>query len=158
MPKRATWPILLALTLLAALGLLGCGSSDSSSTPSITKAQLIKRGDAICVKADTLEFEESVEWEQKHLKQLEGLSPNARLAKILLKSGIPSIVDEKEQLEALGIPAGDEAQLEAFFNSADQAIAKARKAPLAINKPDGPFAPVDSLARKYGFKACSEFA
>jgi hypothetical protein len=158
MPKRSTWPILLALTLLAALALPGCGSSDSSSTPSITKAQLIKQGDAICLKADNLEFEESVEWEQQHLEELKGLSQGARVAKILLKSGIPSIIDEKEKLEALGVPAGDEAQLEAFFNSIDAAIVKARKNPLAMNVPTGPFAPVDSLARKYGFKACSEFA
>ena len=152
-----------ARVLLTALGVLmvavlsGCGggSGDSGAT-SITKAQLISRGDEICTKADNTEFKESVAYEQKHQKELSSLSTRMRLARLLVIVGLPSILKEGEELEALGMPARDEKRLEAIYTALRKAVSESTKAPLTIEGPNGPFAEVDHLAHAYGFKSCDE--
>src|ERR1700755_1185370 len=104
MPKLLSRGI--AAALLGSLCLTGCGGSGETTTP-ITKAELIKKADRICEKADDTEFEESVTYEQEHLKELTSLPSAKRILTLLRIVGFPSILKEGEELEALGAPAGE---------------------------------------------------
>jgi hypothetical protein len=157
MPSIKRTFLVVCLTVASAIVALGCSNS-SGATSSITKAQLLKQGDAICGKADDIEYEESVEYEEKHKKELKGKSRDFIFTKIMLEVGFPSILTEKEELEALGTPPGDEKQLEKIFVGIEKAVKLARKEPRSANDPDGPFEGVDKLAHRYGFRSCDELA
>jgi hypothetical protein len=149
--------LIVALGALTLIILSGCGGgSGNSGTTPITKAQLISLGDKICNNADNIEFKKSVAYEQKHRKELSSLSSEMRVAKLLVIIGLPSILKEGEELEALGMPVGGEKRLEAIYAALRKAVSESMKAPLTMEDPNGPFAEVDHLAHAYGFKSCDE--
>jgi hypothetical protein len=142
----------------------GCGSSsgDSSSTaantseakaPPLTKAQFIKRGDAICAKADKEQSAKVAIFVKGHLK---AQSSKAAQNQMVLVAGLPPIQTEWEELAALSPPKHDEAKIEAIVNGIKAAAAKAEEKPESVLEFPTPFAQVDKLAGKYGFKVCSE--
>jgi hypothetical protein len=157
-PGSALATIVFAALLLAAMIVIGgCGGGSSTAAdPTITKAELIKRGDRICEAADNTEFKESVRYERAHIKELEKLSTQKRLEKLLVIVGLPSILKEAHELEALGMPPGDAKELEILYREIKAAAARARQHPSEIDEPAGPFAKPDALAKNYGFHACSE--
>lgn len=142
--------------LLCALAITSCASGDGSS--SISKAQLIVRGDKICERADNTEYEESIKYEQSHKGIFAKLSAQKALERLLVVVGLPSILKEGRELEALGMPAGDAKELGRLYSEIKVAVVKARKRLKAIDQPNGPFATPDRLAEGYGFKACSQIA
>jgi hypothetical protein len=148
-------PIVLAAVACAALA--GCGGSDSSATAStnttITKAQLIKQGDAICRKTDTIQREALAAYTKKHGE------PTAfgALGKMLAKVALPPIGTEIEELAALGAPKGDELQIEVIISGFEKALKGAEERPnTLLDSGEGEFARPDKLAGNYGFKDCAK--
>jgi hypothetical protein len=148
--------ILPILALLAgALFATGCGGSGST----ISKAEFIEQGDAICKATDVSQPAEFRAFEQKHAKSLTRLHGEGAEEKLITAVGLPSITKEAEELEALGIPKGDEKELEALFTGIEEAVKRVEKVPESIEASSGepdPFNEVNKLAREYGFKACDE--
>lgn len=152
------WLALLAGALVTGLVLTACGGSGSDTAPSITKAELIKKADRICGKADDTQFEESVAYEQEHKATLGSLPSQKRVQKLQVIVGLPSILKEGEELEALGAPDGEEKKLQAIYAALKSAVARSEREPAKMEDPDGPFAEVNRLTEAYGFKACSQVA
>jgi hypothetical protein len=69
---------------------------------------------------------------------------------------IPSVTDQIAQIKALGIPAGDEDQVNALFAEVDSAISEAQQ---EVDSGDvtnqDPFADANKLAGEYGLKECA---
>jgi len=160
MPKSIYTLFALALAAMAVL-VAGCGSSDDSATattpPPATKAAFMKQAEKICVKAKADRYSEAVAYRKKHEKELEAMEPIPAEEKIIRAVGLPSIAKQFEEIEAIGIPKGQEEKLEAIFAALKQGLKGAEKDPYAIElevPSKNPFLKVDDLIRDYGFQEC----
>lgn len=153
------------IALVAALAVLailvaGCGSGSDSTgstegTSSLTKAEFVKKGNAICAKTNE-EIEEAFEEFGKE----KGFSKKKEPSKAELKEAvetvlIPRISKEIESIRALGPP--DE-EAEEVLDGAEEALEKGEEDPTVFLKPEsaGPFAKVNKLSREYGLTKCGE--
>jgi hypothetical protein len=140
------------LTLLVALMVLsvvaGCGSTESEEG-TLTKAQFAKRANLICSNASNEQAKNAGPYLSKH--------PNAEEAELLEMVGIPPLEKELEELRALGLPRGHEAQAEAFIEEFEKALDELKEDPAAALPPqDNPFEKANSLAEKYEYGDCSQ--
>jgi hypothetical protein len=162
-------------TALAALALLGCGGSGSaqsgstvaksgspqpqpassteSSQPPLSKAELIKQGDAICTNTDKVQKAKLTAYFKAHPK---ARGSQVGLREAVLVAGIGPIRDEAKELGELQPPAGDEKEIAAIVEGIEAAVKASEADPVtALTAGLNPFNGVDELAGKYGFKACA---
>jgi hypothetical protein len=144
--------ILSIISLTAATGLLllavgGCGGGDSSEA-TLTKKQFISRAESICQQAETEQLQKATKYLQEN--------PGAEEQDAVIPAGLPPIEEELTQLEALGLPKGGEAEIEAFLEALDDALEKAKEDPESVLVQQGnPFGKPNQIAGKYGLKACA---
>jgi len=135
----------------------GCGgSSDSSeSTSSLTKAQLVKQGNAICAKGNKEIQEGFEEFEQEVGSQKQ--PTKAQLTEAIETIVLPAVRQQVEGVKDLGAPSGEEAEVEAITDAAEEALEKGEEDPAALTteKAD-PFAKANELANEYGLVKCGE--
>lgn len=139
--------------LFAAFGLLlaGCGGSDDDSA-SLTKAQLIKQGDAICRKAD----EQQAAAFQRELENIPDESIETQ-EKVVVAAELPPLQRAAEELDALGAPEGDEEQVEAIVSGMEEAVVEIEAKPIDYVEGDlGTLDEVGRLAKAYGFTDCAK--
>jgi hypothetical protein len=144
---------ILICVLAAGLIAAGCGSSDKSGEKSsITKAEFVKKGNAICAQGNK-------EIEAQGQK-IFGKDPSKRPSKAKLEEFsktvlIPNVEDQVNKIRALGAPKGDEAKVKAILDAADQGIQTGKQDPLSLtNEQADPFAEANKLARGYGLTVC----
>jgi hypothetical protein len=139
----------------------GCGGSDdntdSTDSAELTKAQFLKQGNAICAKANEevgKEFEEFA----KENKLSEGKEPTEELlAEAVEEILLPSVTQQVEEIRELGVPAGEEKQVDKILTAAEEGIEEAEDEPAsAAAQTGGPFDDADKLATAYGLKRCGE--
>jgi hypothetical protein len=140
---------LLAIVLslvICSICTFGCGNS-SSEAASLTKAQFIKRGEAICNEAELEQLKGANAYASKH--------PGAEEEDLVVPVILPPIEKELEGLEALGVPKGDEEAVQKFLTSLEAAVKQSRESPgdLFAAETD-PFTKPDKLAEEYGFDVC----
>lgn len=147
------------LGALAALAIIvaGCGggSDSTESTSSLTKAEFVKKGNAICAKGNE-EIEEGFEkFGKEHGFSKEKEPSQAELEEAVETVVIPSVSNEVESIRALGPP--DE-EAEAVLDAAEGALEKGEEDPKQFLKEEssGPFAKANKLAREYGLTKCGE--
>lgn len=171
MTKLTSKSLALALAALA-LFIAGCGDSSSGSDSdngsggstgdevALTKAEFIKQADALCKKVDEREFGEYTAWIEAEKKALKGLSPDATTEKAIRVIFIPSIRGQIGEMTALGIPEGDEEELEEFFDQVRVGLKKTEKDPLSANGTleESPFYGAYKVGSAYGFKDCDEIS
>jgi len=161
---RGGWALAAGAALVAALAIACCGgSSDATgqgttasiatiSDATITKAKLIKRGDAICVKTDKRQQAGLVAFEKEHPGTVK--SP-AGLEAVILQAALPPIHGEIKELAALGAPKGDRAKMSAIIEGLEKALRIAERKPKSILESEGPFKAPAELAANYGFEYCA---
>ena len=118
---------LVAVALLAA----GCGSSDDSttdSTTSLTKAEFLKQGNAICA-AGNKEIEEA--FEELSFDEKKGPS-TAELEEITEDTLAPSVSKQIDELRELGAPSGDEETVNTILDNAEAAVEEIEEDPGSI--------------------------
>lgn len=152
--RLAALAVLLLIVTLAA----GCGSSSSGSgngAPSLTKAEFIKQGDAICARGQE-KFAGEVEAFTKKKK----LNPSGPLSKaqqeeLIRAVFVPSLQAQADELEKLGVPSGEEDQADALVEELHGALSEAEDDPsVLIGPPSGSLVKAAALAKQYGFKVC----
>ena len=128
-----------------------------SATVTITKAQLIAQGDAIC-KQGNEEIEEGFERFQEENDIPKNQEPNdAQGVEIVETVIVPNLKTQSELIRGLGAPEGDEEQVERVLDSLDEAIETAEDDPEALfNEDTDPFGDVNEQAQDYGFRECGE--
>lgn len=147
------------LVAVAAIAMIvaGCGgSSDSSeSTSSLTKAEFVKQGNAICAKGNKEIQEGFEEFEQEVGSQKQ--PTKAQLTEAIETIVLPAVSRQVEGVKDLGAPSGEEAKVEAITDSAEEALEKGEEDPAALTteKAD-PFAKANELANEYGLTKCGE--
>ncbi|HEY5051839.1 MAG TPA: hypothetical protein VII45_00345 [Solirubrobacterales bacterium] len=151
----------LAGVLTIALIVAGCGSSSDSSTDStasLTKAEFVKQGNAICA-AGNKQIETGIESFAKQNHLSESKPPTeAQAAEIAETVLVPSVSGQLEEIEALGVPRGEEDQVDAIFAAVEGAIEKAEEDPsvLLSEKGASAFTKANQLSREYGLTVCGE--
>ena len=149
-PRRLVGMMIAAL-VIAALGAAGCGSSSkSTSTPAITKAAFVARGNAICRKGN------------KRLKAAEGKAfgnkkpSKAAVTRFATTSFAPIIQGQIDAIRALGAPSGDEAKVKKILDSGQKGLNTVKSNPaLLAGGPGDSFANFRKLAHPYGLTACA---
>ena len=134
----------------ALLIVAGCGGGDDDDAT--TKAEFIRKADAICKKAHDA-FEE--EFRQAFSKPSQ--QTNERLKAFALSDLVPVQEGEIEEVSALEPPAGDEAEVKAIIDAVQTGVDKIKADPgiLLPSVPEDPLAEGHRLAKAYGLKECS---
>lgn len=137
-------------TLSLGLVLSACGGG-GSTTATISKAEFLKQGDAIC-KDGNEQIEAAAE---RQFPKSSGRPSQAEQVKFATQTVIPNIQHQIDAIKALGAPEGDEATVETITSEAQSALDEAKKDPtvLTSNGP-GPFAKADKFTNSYGLTAC----
>lgn len=165
--RHRTIATLLALAAFAVL-VAGCGSSGGGSSSSgesssaggegsssLTKAELIKQGDAICKQGN-----EDVEGEANEFAKENGIDVNkpstSEQEEVVSEVIGPAIMRQAEKIAELGAPSGEEEEVEAIVAAVEAGAEEAEQEPGSIlnGKGGGPFAEANKLASAYGFKVC----
>lgn len=135
----------------------GSSEPDAASAPAIGKAAFIREGDAICAKGREKVVREG--------QVIIGVKPPRKRQElertIVLTVLAPVLETNYDDLSALGIPAGDDVQVEAILDAFQELTDKANNDPEAfvqyLDPSRGikdPWRGADELAEEYGFREC----
>lgn len=161
----------LALSLFALAILAGCGDEDestagngsanatSTSGGDSSEAQFAEEANEICEKHAKVITKRSKEVAIELVP--DSGSPTSDSATItelssalLQKAVAPELEAEIEEIEALEVPAGDEAQIDQMVTLMQKAIAEGRKNPAAFGRQVQPFQAAEEAAEDYGISSC----
>ena len=153
--NRASLAVLAALIVLAAFA-AGCGGGDddTDTDATLTKAELIEQGDAICEKANEQSEDEAEEFAKENDFSLERPTKE-QLEEAVSEILVPSLNRQVKELDALGAPAGDEKQVEAIVVSLEGAADEIQQKPSLVFEEKVLKEP-SQLAEDYGFEVCGE--
>jgi DNA repair ATPase RecN len=152
--------LLAATTLALAAGSVaaGCGGGNDTTTTeqaALSKGAFAAQANEICRKGN----QDLRQAGQKFFKSL-NLSGNERptaeqVQRFAAQTAIPNIQAQITAVEALPAPAGDEDQVKAITDSAQQALDKLKQDPSLLQSNDDPFAEANRLAKQYGLDQCA---
>lgn len=153
--NKALLAALAALFVLAAL-VAGCGGGDETTdeTVTLTKAEFIEQGDAICKKGNDLSEKEAEEFAEANDFEL-GKASKEQLEEAVAEVLVPNLNQQAEELDALGAPEGDEDKVEAIVVSLEGAADELEDEPGLIFEGKALKEPTE-LAQDYGLKVCGE--
>jgi hypothetical protein len=150
--------VLTAAVTAIALVAVGCGSDDDNgttdSTASLTKAEFLEQGNAICRagnKAIDGEFEKFAE---EHNLSENKPPTDAQFEEAAEEFLVPAIARQVEEVRDLGLPEGEEDTVDEFLENAEAEVEKIEDDPSALN--EDAFVAVNKEARTIGLVACSE--
>jgi hypothetical protein len=141
-----------AAIVLAALGVGGCGASNSASTrtstpTAISKSVFLAKANAICVKGNAA---------SKAARAKLGPNPTEeQIVSFVRGTEVPAVQRQIDEIRALGAPAGDRATITKMLNLAQQAVGRVRVVPTILTTGEDVFAPFAAIAHPYGLTACS---
>jgi hypothetical protein len=152
------------LSMLLISALVGCGGGGDSNgggdsggeSASLSKAEFIKQGEAICKRTEK-ERATGIE----SFKKEAGISPEAQLSakqyeEVVLNAVLPALAHQGEELKALGVP--DEPAAETIISELEEGIATMEKhAKNGEQETEDPFTDVREHSRAYGFKICHRY-
>jgi hypothetical protein len=163
--------MLLALALATGLIAAGCGDDDddtatTTSSPTTTagatgatgatgeplsKDEFITQADAIC-KAGDKKIDAAAQ------ETFSGGQPSqAEQEQFVTEDVVPNIQEQIDGLRALTPPEGDEEEVSAILDSAQDAIDQTEADPGALTEGgDDPFSEANQLAEEYGLEVCGQ--
>jgi hypothetical protein len=149
---------LLVAVAAVALVAAGCGSGDSStdSTASLSKAEFVKQGNAICeagnkeINAGFEEFSKESGFSKKNQPTQADFEEGAE------EIVVPSVRKQIDEITELGAPEGEEDQVEAFLENAEAQLEKGEEdASLLADENNDLFAGVNKEAQALGLNSCA---
>jgi hypothetical protein len=145
------------------IGASGCGGGSDGgeiSTSSLSKAEFIKRADAICAKGQQQVERNFGAYAKKTNLNVQQVTKNPTKQQVdgLVHSVLlPAIKQEVTQIRALGAPRGDEDKIEAMLAAVEEGIETAEDLPRTVlEKTDVAFGVSSRLAKEYGLVACGQ--
>ncbi len=148
--KLAYWSAVVAACLLLAAA-VGCGGGDDETAAAspISKAQYIKRADAICTETENRQEALIRKFGEQEKKQ----TPNSE-AELVSFAGLPPVQQQLEEISELPQPSTGAQEADAYVKALGEGLKAARKNPAALLEGKNPFAEAEEVAAKFGFKVC----
>jgi hypothetical protein len=144
---------MLAGVVAIAVIVAGCGSSSDNS---LTKAEYVKQGDAICKKGNT-EIETDVKaYAKQHNISLKSKPTEAQLAELSENVVIPGVRNQLEGLRDLSPPSGDEGAANELLDALGEGLEKGEEDPAVFVSSGDPLAKANKMAKELGFKECGQ--
>lgn len=146
----------LMLLLAAALGVTaiaaGCGGDDEDGDgEALTKQEFITQADQICAEGDR-------QINEAGSAQFGGQEPSAQeIEEFGTETVAPNIQNQVDQIRALTPPEGDEEQVSAILDAAQEGIDEVEEDPSLLNQGQdagGAFTEANRLAEDYGLTDC----
>jgi hypothetical protein len=138
------------------LVLAGCGSSgDSEGTSSLSKAEFVKKGNAICAKGSEEINKAYEKFSREHVAG--GRTPSeALLDEAAAEIVLPVREREVRQLRALGAPSGQGERVDTMLTAWERGIEEGEEDPHSLRKagPEFAFYKSYSMGIDYGLKKC----
>lgn len=156
--KKASLVVLALVALVAIVA--GCGGSDDSggetteATETLTKAEFIKQGDAICEEANEQNETEAEEFAEDNGFTLEKAT-DEQLEEAITEVLVPSLNQQAEDIAALGAPQGDEDRVEKIVVSLEDGAGEIEDEPSLAFEGE-PLKESSRLADDYGFEVCGQ--
>jgi hypothetical protein len=130
------------------------GAEAADSGKPLTKAEFIKRGDAIC-EAVPQEYSKKLSALEEEAKKSKKPKPSKTESN--LNAAVPPLYAAIEALEELAPPQGDEQEAAAIVAALKSAAKGLEEKPESeLLGPKSPFAEFQKLTKAYGFKLCSQ--
>ncbi len=140
-----------SLLALGAIAIVGCGGNDdtSTTTAAISKDDFITQGNQICAEGNKA-FNAAAQ------EAFSGGKPtDAEMSKFVDETVVPTVQGQIDDLRALGVPAGDEDQVNAILDAAQSGVDALEADPTLFSSGSGdPFAEANKLANDYGLTEC----
>lgn len=160
MSTRSIAMLVLVVALVALAGGCGGDSTDdggsgaapstysdvTTAAPPLSRARFIKEADAICA-------EGLAATRRKAEAMLRRSKPNV-LQRVLLTVVLPAVEAKAEAVSALGVPRGDEQEIETMLRGIERGLAVTRANPDYASENGNPFNSVRAAAERYGFQTC----
>jgi hypothetical protein len=142
--------------LVAALVIAGCGSSDdnNTTTASISKAEFVKQGNAICESGNeeiNKDFEKFAK--EKNLKENQQPT-DAQFEEAAEEFLLPSVSRQIKEVRALGAPEGEEEAVNTFLDNAEAEVEAIEADPSLLSGET--FKDVNKEGKALGLTACAE--
>ncbi len=148
-----------ALAATAAILTGGCGGGSAAievQTGSLSKAEFIKKANAVCTKGQERGARELAVYMRKNHITLTGSLPNA-VATGLFGSVIePTYQREIAEISGLGAPEKDAKKVAAMLEAIEAGLAKAQRDPAGAIGRNELVPNAGELARAYGLAVCGE--
>jgi hypothetical protein len=158
-----------ALVLAAGLIAAGCGDDEddtTAATPSsarttagatgatgepLSKEEFIAEADAICQAGD-----DEVDAAGQDFFREGGSPGKAEEKAFILQVVVPNVQKQLDQIAELTPPEGDEDEVQAILESAQQGIDKIEKDPSLLGTAENPLDEGTKLAAEYGLEVCGQ--
>jgi hypothetical protein len=143
-------PSVLAVALAIGVAGAGCGGDEGDETSGLNKRQWIARADAICARSDKAI---DASGERFFASFSEAQPPNERqIGRFIQQVVVPEFRAAVGRMRELGAPSGDEEQVQALLDAADEGIARRERDPAAAERESR----FDRLAADYGLVTCAD--
>ena len=141
--------IALCLFVLAVVGAgVKCGGD---SGPPLTADEFAKQGNAICAKGNKEIEANFEEFAKKHNLSEKSQPTEAELSEFSEEILVPTVRKQLSEIRALGIPSGDEGEVEGILSAVEEALEEAEKNPAILAEEEAAaFKKVNKLSREYG--------
>jgi hypothetical protein len=155
---RKTLMVLAAIGAVAAFVATGCGGDDdddgttaatTGEGEALSKEAFVTAADGVCRQGDQ-------QIEQEAEQQFGGGGePSAKeQEQFFADTVLPNIQNQIDGIRALTPPEGDEEQVTAILDAAQDAIDESEQDPSVVTGGDDPFAEANQLAAEYGLTDC----
>jgi hypothetical protein len=149
--------VMLATATIASIA-AGCGGDTTDDNArggaSLTKAEFIEQGDAIC-KEGNEQIADGVEDFAKEKDFGTGNPSKAEQEEVILAVVVPSLKTQANELGDLGAPDGEEREVAAIVDALKAGIEELEDDPASLSKSGGgPLSEANELAGELGFKEC----
>jgi hypothetical protein len=144
--------------LFAGLLVAGCGSSSSSTTTTaaITKAEFVAKGNASCV-ANQKKQQAEITAFVKKLGINEKEEPTKAQQKEIVDSVyVPNVQNQIDYVKGLGAPSGEEQQVTAALDSAQETLNKVKADPELAFAKQSPFKATGEMLHALGLTQCAK--
>jgi hypothetical protein len=130
----------IALVAALALAAAGCGGDDETTAEPLTKEEFITQADEICTEGN----EELATEEQPDPENLDAF---------ITDTLAPNLQEQHDGIAALGVPEGDEEEIESLLDNLQEGIDALEEDPNTLTE-GGPFVEVNRQATEYGLQVC----
>jgi hypothetical protein len=158
MRRKTICGLALVAVLVIGVCVAGCGSSSSTTTEttaSISKAEFVKQGNAICAKGNKAQEAETNAYAKKHGLKENKEPTKAQQTEIVETVFVPNIQSQIDAVKALGAPSGEEQQVNAALETSQQTLNKAKANPALFFGNENLFAAAGKQLHALGLKECA---